>query len=136
MEMPFDLPFQAISTYSFGNLGWLGLQALPLAVWPDFISSLLREEFEHASCEPTANSPLLWLCRAHLYEELTESALLLALEKYYARSLGFSLFSLALVIVILSGALPLTGETNSTCLRHLQPGAWNFYPHRLMNPYS
>jgi hypothetical protein len=42
---------QAIASYSFGNLAWLGGQAFPLIVWPTFIGSLLRPELENVSSE-------------------------------------------------------------------------------------
>ncbi|ROT37438.1 hypothetical protein SODALDRAFT_351723 [Sodiomyces alkalinus F11] len=76
----------AISTYCFGNLSWLSLQALPLILWPGFISSLLRDEYSSAS----------------------------SLENYFARSLGFAILALGLVVVILSGSLPLTGNGATT----------------------
>ncbi|KAL0938878.1 uncharacterized protein CTRU02_205488 [Colletotrichum truncatum] len=75
----------AISTYSFGNLGWLSIQALPLIVWPRFIGNLLRPDDY-------------------------QGAVATSLEDYFARSLGFALLTLALLIVTLSGAVPLTSE--------------------------
>ncbi|KAJ0379711.1 hypothetical protein COL26b_001861 [Colletotrichum chrysophilum] len=64
----------AVSSYSFGNLGWLSMQAIPLIFWPRFIGNLLP------------------------------------LEDYFARSLGFALLTLGLLVVCLSGAVPLTSE--------------------------
>ncbi|CAI6051156.1 hypothetical protein V2G26_014263 [Clonostachys chloroleuca] len=69
----------AVSSYSFGNLAWLSTQAVPLIIWPGFISSLLRVEGASSS----------------------------SLEEYFARSLGFALLSLGLIVVLLSGAVPL-----------------------------
>ncbi|KAH6898431.1 hypothetical protein B0T10DRAFT_555749 [Thelonectria olida] len=75
----------AIATYSFGNLAWLSTQAVPLILWPSFIGSLLRPEYEPAS----------------------------SLEIYFARSLGFALLTLGLVVVVLSGAIPLTSAADA-----------------------
>ncbi|KAH7170900.1 hypothetical protein EDB81DRAFT_183046 [Dactylonectria macrodidyma] len=80
----------AIASYSFGNLAWLGTQALPLIIWPSFIGSILRAEDE-------VTSPL---------------------EAYFARSLGFALLALGLVVVVLSGAVPLTSAANGSILPH------------------
>jgi len=74
----------AVSTYSFGNLAWLSSQALPLILWPSFIGSLLRSDEAHAS----------------------------PVEEYFARSLGFALLALGLIIVLLSGAVPLGSEVD------------------------
>ncbi|KPM34981.1 hypothetical protein AK830_g11590 [Neonectria ditissima] len=78
----------AAASYSFANLAWLGTQALPLIVWPSFIGSLLRGE-----------------------NEATNS-----LEVYFARSLGLALLALGLIIVILSGAVPLTSAADSSSI--------------------
>ncbi|KAI5466135.1 hypothetical protein BGZ63DRAFT_123440 [Mariannaea sp. PMI_226] len=76
----------AIASYSFGNLAWLSTQALPLILWPSFINSLLRSEYEAPS----------------------------SLETYFARSLGFALLALGLTVVVLSGAVPLTSAADGT----------------------
>ncbi|KAF6809404.1 hypothetical protein CMUS01_13688 [Colletotrichum musicola] len=74
----------AISTYSFGNLGWLSMQAIPLIIWPRFIGNLLRpDDYQNSAT---------------------------SLEDYFARSLGFALLTLGLLVVTLSGAVPLTSE--------------------------
>jgi len=39
-----------ISAYSFTSFAWLSIQAVPLIVWPAFISSLLSEEYQPAHC--------------------------------------------------------------------------------------
>ncbi|KAM0509407.1 hypothetical protein ACHAQF_006568 [Verticillium nonalfalfae] len=83
-----------VSSYAFGNLGWLSLQALPLIVWPSFITSLLRDEYQPTSVPPDTLTPA-------------------ALETYYARSLGFSLLALGLTVLLLSGALPLAATDAS-----------------------
>ncbi|KAF7546687.1 hypothetical protein G7046_g9231 [Stylonectria norvegica] len=75
----------AIASYSFGNLAWLSTQALPLIVWPSFICSLLRTDYETAS----------------------------SLETYFARSLGFALLSLGLVVIVLSGVIPLASAADA-----------------------
>lgn len=55
-------------------------QATPLLLWPTFISSLLTPDYQHAN----------------------------AVEQYFARSLGLSQLAVGLLVVVLSGALPLT----------------------------
>ncbi|KAF4124009.1 hypothetical protein GMORB2_5725 [Geosmithia morbida] len=62
----------------------MGIQALPLIIWPSSIASLLREDQAHVS----------------------------SLEEYLARSLGFALLALGLVVVLLSGAVPLGSEVD------------------------
>jgi len=75
----------AVASYTFGNLAWLGAQAVPLIIWPSSISTLLRAENEASS----------------------------SLETYFARSLGIALLSLGLVVVLLSGAVPLGSSVDS-----------------------
>ncbi|KAF5025288.1 hypothetical protein F66182_2621 [Fusarium sp. NRRL 66182] len=74
----------AIASYSYGNFVWLSTQALPLILWPSFVGSLLRPEGEVST----------------------------ALEIYFGRSLGFSLVTLGLIVVVLSGVLPLDTTPN------------------------
>jgi len=74
-----------VSTYSFGNLAWLSTQAVPLIIWPSSIGALLR------------------------VEDATTSSL----EAYFARSLGFALLALGLIVVLLSGAVPLGSEVDA-----------------------
>ncbi|KAJ4271835.1 hypothetical protein NW762_000541 [Fusarium torreyae] len=69
----------AIASYSYGNFVWLGTQAFPLILGPSFVGSLLKPEGEGST----------------------------ALETYFGRSLGFALLALGLIVVVLSGALPL-----------------------------
>ncbi|OLN88550.1 hypothetical protein CCHL11_01972 [Colletotrichum chlorophyti] len=93
----------AISTFSFTNLGWLSIQAVPLIVWPRFITALLRQEdLQAATCETTPN-----LLASTRLKKLTSHK---ALEDYFARSLGFALLTLGLLVVTLSGAVPLASE--------------------------
>ncbi|KAI8212686.1 hypothetical protein K4K54_008754 [Colletotrichum sp. SAR 10_86] len=84
----------AVSSYSFGNLGWLSMQAIPLIIWPRFIGNLLRPDDYQAAAT--------------------------SLEDYFARSLGFALLTLGLLVVCLSGAVPLTSEDQMvlTSLHH------------------
>jgi hypothetical protein len=70
------------AAYSVANLGWLSTQAVPLIIWPSFICSVLRTEYQ-----PTND-----------------------IESYFARALGFALLTLGLTVVVLSGVLPL--DTN------------------------
>ncbi|KAK3498330.1 hypothetical protein B0T13DRAFT_259155 [Neurospora crassa] len=81
----------SISTYAFASLGWLSLQAVPLIVWPTFISSMLTENAGHAHAPAVVN----------------------VVETYFARYLGFSQLTIGLLIVTLSGALPLTTNVTS-----------------------
>ncbi|EGZ77435.1 hypothetical protein NEUTE2DRAFT_146965 [Neurospora tetrasperma FGSC 2509] len=81
----------AISTYAFASLGWLSLQAVPLIIWPTFISSMLTENGGHAHAPAVVN----------------------VVEIYFARYLGFSQLAIGLLIVTLSGALPLTTNVTS-----------------------
>ncbi|KAM0564354.1 hypothetical protein ACHAPJ_000567 [Fusarium lateritium] len=69
----------AIASYSYGNFVWLSTQAFPLILGPSFVGSLLKPEGEGST----------------------------ALETYFGRSLGFALLALGLIVVVLSGALPL-----------------------------
>ncbi|KUI66417.1 hypothetical protein VM1G_01549 [Cytospora mali] len=70
----------ASAYYSFATLAWLSAQAVPLIVWPTFIASLLTPDYQHANF----------------------------VEQYFARSLGFAQLTLGLVVVCLTGAVPLT----------------------------
>ncbi|KAG9253267.1 uncharacterized protein F5Z01DRAFT_658343 [Emericellopsis atlantica] len=79
-----------VSTYSFGNLAWLSTQAVPLIIWPSSIGALLR------------------------VEDATSSSL----EAYFARSLGFALLALGLIVVLLSGAVPLGSEVDGKIISH------------------
>ncbi|KAJ9157826.1 hypothetical protein NKR23_g58 [Pleurostoma richardsiae] len=76
---------EAVSLYSFSTLGWLSIQAMPLILWPTFISSMLVNEYQPAN----------------------------SVEAYFARSLGFTQLALSLVLVCLSGALPLTSMVDN-----------------------
>uniref|UniRef100_A0A098D0H3 Uncharacterized protein n=1 Tax=Gibberella zeae (strain ATCC MYA-4620 / CBS 123657 / FGSC 9075 / NRRL 31084 / PH-1) TaxID=229533 RepID=A0A098D0H3_GIBZE len=57
----------------------MATQGLPLVIWPNFIGSILRSENDPSS----------------------------PLETYFGRSLGLALLALGLMVVVLSGALPL-----------------------------
>ncbi|ROW16143.1 hypothetical protein VPNG_01780 [Cytospora leucostoma] len=75
----------AIAYYSFATLAWLSAQAVPLILSPTFIASLLTPNYQHAN----------------------------PVEEYFARSLGFTQLALGLIVVTLSGAVPLTSLTES-----------------------
>ncbi|KAK3937185.1 hypothetical protein QBC46DRAFT_393310 [Diplogelasinospora grovesii] len=75
----------ALAYYSFGSFAWLSLQAVPLAIWPTFIISLLTPDYQHAN----------------------------QIEQYFARSLGVSELTIGLLLVVLTGALPLTSLTDT-----------------------
>ncbi|KAK3329585.1 hypothetical protein B0H66DRAFT_541537 [Apodospora peruviana] len=76
----------SVTAYSFASLAWLSTQALPLIIWPSFISSMLTTVDIQRGHHIPVN----------------------AVEQYFARSLGFSQLAAGLLIVVLSGALPLT----------------------------
>ncbi|PSR97522.1 hypothetical protein BD289DRAFT_425698 [Coniella lustricola] len=76
----------AISSYSFASMAWLAAQSVPLVTWPNFISSLLTPNFQHAN----------------------------ATEEYFARSLGLTQLALGLILVSLSGALPLASISETS----------------------
>ncbi|CAN8098736.1 unnamed protein product [Discula destructiva] len=76
----------AISTYSFATLAWLSAQSICLMTWPTFVSSLLTSDYQHAKFA----------------------------EQYFARSLGFAQFTLGLVVVCLTGAVPLTTSVDNS----------------------
>ncbi|KAG9248387.1 hypothetical protein BJ878DRAFT_488540 [Calycina marina] len=73
-------------SFSYGTAGWLTLQALPLVVSPTIIITLLSPEVR----EPTV------------------------IEEYFARSLGMALFTLGIMIVLLTGSVPLTSSISET----------------------
>ncbi|KAK1972722.1 hypothetical protein LY78DRAFT_675897 [Colletotrichum sublineola] len=99
----------AIATFSFGNLGWLATQAVPLIIWPRFIANLLRPEDY-----PAAGS----------------------LEDYFARSLGFALLTLGLLVVTLSGAIPLVSEDQSQSNPPFPPVSFLASPPGTVSPYA
>ncbi|KAL5596977.1 hypothetical protein BROUX41_006350 [Berkeleyomyces rouxiae] len=72
----------SIQYYCFSSCAWLGLQGGTLLVFPRFVLSLLREDYQADT----------------------------ALEVYFARSLGFALIALAVFHVVLSGGVPLTSS--------------------------
>merc|ERR1712072_1531395 len=67
-------------TYSYGSAAWLALQAAPLIVSPTIIITLLSPDVREAS----------------------------PLEQYFSRSLGLTLLTLGIMIVLLTGSVPLT----------------------------
>lgn len=69
-------------TYTFGSAGWLAIQALPLLFSPSLIITLLSKE---------ARNPTI-------------------LEIYFCRSLAWTLLALALLIIQLTGSIPLTSS--------------------------
>ncbi|OIW35295.1 hypothetical protein CONLIGDRAFT_676219 [Coniochaeta ligniaria NRRL 30616] len=47
----------SISLYSFASFGWLTLQAIPLALWPTFVMSLLTPDFKQGNGPSEAVTP-------------------------------------------------------------------------------
>jgi len=72
--------------FSYGSCGWLLLQAGPLILSPTMMVTLLSPEAR----EPTV------------------------LEEYFSRSLGMTLFTLGIMIVLLTGSVPLTSSISDT----------------------
>jgi len=73
-------------SYTYGTAGWLTLQAFPLVVSPTIIIALLSPDVR----EPTT------------------------LEEYFSRSLGIALFTLGVLVVLLTGSVPLTSSFSDT----------------------
>ena len=81
-------------------------QAMPLLLWPTFISSLLTPDYQHANGS-------LSDCHDCTTSQPETDSRLLAVEQYFARSLGLSQLAVGLLVVVLSGALPLTSLVDS-----------------------
>ncbi|KAI9050726.1 hypothetical protein LZ554_004846 [Drepanopeziza brunnea f. sp. 'monogermtubi'] len=73
-------------TYSYGSAAWLALQAAPLIISPTIIITLLSPDVREAT----------------------------PLEEYFSRSLGLTLLTLGLMIVLLTGSVPLTSSISDT----------------------
>ncbi|CAL3963658.1 unnamed protein product [Diplocarpon coronariae] len=73
-------------TYSYGSAAWLALQAAPLIISPTIIITLLAPEVREAT----------------------------PLEEYFSRSLGLTLLTLGILIVLLTGSVPLTSSISDT----------------------
>jgi len=73
-------------SYTFGTAGWLAIQALPLIVSPTIIITLLS---------PDVREPTL-------------------LEEYFSRSLGMTLLALGVMVILLTGSVPLTSSLSDT----------------------
>ncbi|KAG4424390.1 hypothetical protein IFR04_002446 [Cadophora malorum] len=73
-------------TYSYGSAAWLALQAAPLIVSPTIIITLLSPDVREAT----------------------------PLEQYFSRSLGLALLTLGIMIVLLTGSVPLTSSISDT----------------------
>ncbi|KKA27520.1 hypothetical protein TD95_001828, partial [Thielaviopsis punctulata] len=71
---------KSVQYYCYSSFAWLGIQGLPLVIFPRFILGLLKSE----------------------YQPDTE------LEIYFARSLGLALLTLAFSLVVVCGGIPLT----------------------------
>ncbi|TVY18803.1 hypothetical protein LARI1_G001888 [Lachnellula arida] len=74
--------------YTYGTAGWLTLQAAPLIITPTIIITLLSPDVR----EPTV------------------------LEEYFSRSLGMTLFTLGIMIILLTGSVPLTSSFSDSSL--------------------
>ncbi|KAI3331935.1 hypothetical protein HD806DRAFT_175059 [Xylariaceae sp. AK1471] len=90
----------AVSAYSFASCLWNGLQAVPLMIGPQAISSLLAAQ-QHTQAT------------VHVAGDV---------ETYLARSLGFALLALGLVTVVLTGSVPV-GSTVDISAEAISPYA-------------
>jgi hypothetical protein len=89
-------------SYTYGTAGWLTLQALPMITSPTIIATLLSPEAHEAT----------------------------VLETYFSRSLGFTLVTLGVMTVLLTGSVPLSSRlSEGLCLwpLHFQAGTYFRY---------
>lgn len=75
-------------SYTYGTCAWLGLQALPLIATPTMIITLLSPDVR----EPTV------------------------LEEYFSRCLGVTMLTLGVMVVLLTGSVPLTSSFSDSML--------------------
>ncbi|KAI1180623.1 hypothetical protein F4777DRAFT_528710 [Nemania sp. FL0916] len=86
----------AISAYSFASCAWNALQGLPLILAPQTIIAFLTIS-EESGAAP-----------------LSSSSAIAAVERYLARSLGFTLLALGLATVVLTGSVPVGSVVDSS----------------------
>ncbi|RAL65094.1 hypothetical protein DID88_001201 [Monilinia fructigena] len=72
--------------YTYGTAGWLALQAAPLVISPTIIITILSPEVREAT----------------------------PLEEYFSKSLGMTLLTLGIMVVLLTGSVPLTSSISDT----------------------
>ncbi|OJD38590.1 uncharacterized protein BKCO1_400020 [Diplodia corticola] len=72
--------------YTFGTAGWMAVQATPMIVSPTMIAALLSPQVREAT----------------------------TLEIYFSRSLGFSLITLGILTVLLTGSVPLSSRLSGS----------------------
>ncbi|QSZ28992.1 hypothetical protein DSL72_003501 [Monilinia vaccinii-corymbosi] len=72
--------------YTYGTAGWLALQGAPLIISPTVIITMLSPEVRGAT----------------------------PLEEYLSRSLGMTLLTLGIMVVLLTGSVPLTSSISDT----------------------
>ncbi|KAI9644937.1 hypothetical protein NHQ30_006971 [Ciborinia camelliae] len=73
-------------SYTYGTGAWLALQALPLIISPTLIIMMLSPEVREAT----------------------------PIEEYFSRSLGMALLTLGIMVVLLTGSVPLTSSISDT----------------------
>ena len=91
---------QIFYAFTYGTAGWLGLQALSLIVAPKIIITMLAPEVHRATGKCVKSSS----CR---YAQSSTD-----LELYFARCLGFSLVTLALIALFFTGTIPVSTSTS------------------------
>ena len=123
---------------------------MPLIIWPSFISELLKTDQESSSCAFFRPSPSRLLAYSIPSTVLTSHFAfrqLTALEMYFARSLGFALLSIGLMVVVLSGAVPLTSSLDGEpppiplcfskrCVLHANKATTHTAPESGISPYA
>ena len=93
---------QVFYAYTYATAGWLSLQSITLMTAPQIVTTALLDETRPPTGEcslppsppvnkesPGANGPA-------------------AIEIYFGRSLGFALSTLAIMVILLTGSIPLT----------------------------
>ncbi|CAG8255959.1 unnamed protein product [Penicillium nalgiovense] len=77
-----ELTSQVFRAYTYSTAAWLSLQSLPLITGPSMMVTMLLDETRPVS----------------------------PMEIYFARCLGFSLLTIAVLTVMLTGSIPLTAD--------------------------
>jgi hypothetical protein len=99
-------------TYTYSSAAWLTLQALPLITSPTIMVTLLSPEVR----EPTGKflNCLLKPPKSNNYP---------ALEDYFSRSLGIALLTIGILLILLTGSVPLTSSISAVSTEDKDPTA-------------
>ncbi|RFU35928.1 hypothetical protein B7463_g399, partial [Scytalidium lignicola] len=85
--------------FTWATGGWLALQAVPLMAFPTVIIAMLSPEIR----EPSRTSVQSSGSKGHTNVRQ-------ALEEYFSRCLGLNLLTIAILVIVLTGAIPLTSS--------------------------